>query len=323
MIEPAISQEPPALSVILATPDDYQSLRQLVRYLAQQTSRTQMELVLVTPEKSKMTLEAELFSPFWGYKVIETGPFRSVNHARSTGVRQASAPIVVLTEDHCFPAPNWAEALIAAHQQPWAGVGPTFGLMNLHTYRAWAMFFIQYAPWIKPTPGGVLPDIAGHNSSYKREILLEYGDDLEKMLDFEYTLHQDLQRRGHRLFVETKAETFHVFMTDDEACIEENYTIGRLLAATRARYQSKTKTLIYWFTTPLVPPLRTWRILRQIYGLNWQRRLLPGILPWLIWYLMVEAWGEFMGYLFGIGYAQVRTLDFDFRRQRFVSEIEK
>jgi hypothetical protein len=185
------------------------------------------------------------------------------------------------------------------------------------------MFFIQYAPWIKPTPGGVLPDIAGHNSSYKRDILLEYGSDLEKMLDFEYTLHQDLQRRGHQLFVETRAETFHVFMTDDSTCVEENYTIGRLLAATRARFQPGWKNIIYCLTTPLVPPLRTWRIVRQIYSLGWQRQLIPGILPWLIWFLIVEAWGEFMGYLFGIGYAQKRTLDFDFHRQRFVSDVEK
>ncbi len=92
---------------------------------------------------------------------------------------------------------------------------------------------------------------------------------------------------------------------------------------TRARFQPKWKTAIYWLTTPLVPPLRTWRIVKQIYELGWQRQLIPGILPWLFWYLIVEAWGEWMGYLFGIGYAQIRTLDFDFRRQRFVSDVEK
>ena len=31
-----------------------------------------------------------------------------------------------LCEDHCFPADGWAEALVAAHQGPWAAVGPAF-----------------------------------------------------------------------------------------------------------------------------------------------------------------------------------------------------
>jgi hypothetical protein len=35
----------------------------------------------------------------------------------------ARAPIVALAEDHAFPAPGWAEALIAAHRDPWAAIG--------------------------------------------------------------------------------------------------------------------------------------------------------------------------------------------------------
>jgi hypothetical protein len=313
----------PALSVIIAAPDDFQTVRQLVRYLAQQTIRDQIELVLVTSERSKMTLAAELLAHFWGHQVVEIGPFRSVNHARSAGIKMALAPVIVLTEDHCFPTPTWAEALLKAHQQPWAGVGPTFSLMNLHSHRGWAMFFIQYAPWMKPTPGGLVADIAGHNSSYKKDVLLQYGDRLEAMMDFEYALHQDLLGRGYQIYLESQAETAHVFMTDQRSCLEENFTIGRLLAATRARTLPGWKKIVYLVTTPLVPPLRLYRILKQIYKFGWQNKLLPGILPWLLWYLCVGAWGEFIGYVAGIGSAQQRTLDFDFRRQRFVSDKEK
>jgi len=323
MTENILHREPPALSAIIVIPGEFDSTRRLVRYLQQQTICDQLELVMVLPKKSTMTLGPELLAAFWGYQVIETGPFQTINQARAVGIRQAKAPVVVLTEDHCFPIPGWAEALVNAHRQPWAAVGPSFGLMNQHSYPVWAMFFLQYGRWIKPTPSGVMSDIAGHNSSYKKEILLSYGAELEKILEFEYALHQDLQRRGYQLYLESAAETFHVFIADRRTSLEANYVVGRLLAGTRANYLPKWKALLYCLTTPLLPPLRTYRVVKRIYSLGWQNKLLPGILPWLILYLLVTTWGEFNGYLFGIGYAQQKTLEFEARRQNFVTDQEK
>ena len=105
-----------------------------------------------------------------------------MNRARVAGIRKARAPLVVLLEDHSFPAEGWAEALIRAHAGPWSAVGPAVGLANLHCMKAWANYLIQYSPWMKPAQSGVIDDLPGHNSSYKKELLLGYGDDLESMM---------------------------------------------------------------------------------------------------------------------------------------------
>jgi Glycosyl transferase family 2 len=313
----------PALSVVIATADGFETIRQLLRYLVRQTICKQIEIVFVTPRQSSLVIEPEAVQLFWGYQIIETGPFRSVNHARSTGIQHARATVVVLTEDHCFPMPNWAQALLEAHQGPWVGVGPVVGLANQQSLQVWASFFIQYAAWMKPSQGGRVADIPGHNSSYKKDILLQYGDRLEMMMDFEYVMHQDLQRRGYQLYTERRAEVYHLFMTEFRASQRENFTIGRLLAATRAHYLPAWKRLAYVMTTPLLPALRTWRILKEIWNFGWQKELLPGLLPWLLLGLSISASGELTGYLIGKGAAQRTTLDLDFHRDRFISEAER
>jgi len=320
---PPVPQALPALSVIIATPDGFETIRQLLRYLAHQTIREQIELVFVTPSQSGLVVDREAMQPFWGYQVVEIGPFHSVNRARSKGIRQARATVVALTEDHCFPMPNWAQALLEAHQGPWVGVGPVIGLANQQTLQVWASFFIQYAPWMKPFAGGSVNDIPGHNSSYKKDILLQYGDKLEAMMDFEYVMHQDLQRRGYQLYTEPRAEVYHLFMTEFWAAQRETFLIGRLLAATRAKHLPAWKRLAYLVTTPLLPALRTWRILKEIWGFGWQKELLPGVLPWLFLELSISALGELTGYLFGKGDSPHITLDLDFHRDRFISEAER
>ena len=61
----------------------------------------------------------------------------------------AHAPIVALAEDHCFPEPGWADALIRAHQGPWAVVGPVVRNANPATIVSWCDFVIGYGPWME------------------------------------------------------------------------------------------------------------------------------------------------------------------------------
>ena len=93
-------------------------------------------------------------------------------------MREASAPIVVFTEDHCFPEPEWAAALLARHAEPWAAVGPVLRNANPETTVSWADLLIAYGPWLAPGVAGPKDHLPGHNSSYKTSVLREYGDRL-------------------------------------------------------------------------------------------------------------------------------------------------
>jgi hypothetical protein len=64
-------------------------------------------------------------------------------------VRAASAPIVVFCEDHAFPDPTWAEALIVAHRRPYAAVGPVVRNANPSTVISGADCLIGYGPWLE------------------------------------------------------------------------------------------------------------------------------------------------------------------------------
>jgi hypothetical protein len=315
--------EQPTLSVILVAPYGFEPMRRLVRYLSEQTIKEQVEIVLVAPSQGELGLDEEALAGFWGHQVVEVGRITALNVPRAAGVQAARAPVVALTEDHCFPAPDWAEALLQRHQGPWASVGPTVGLANPQRYRAWANYLLQYGPWVQPTRGGEIDDLPGHNSSYKRELLLPYGDALAEMMLMDTILHWDLRRRGHRLYLEPAARVHHVYMTRLGPFVLENYYIGRQFAASRARNWPLPRRLLFVAGAPLIPVVRFTRVLGRMREFGWLRGLLPRVLPSLFTGLGVSAAGEFMGYAFGLGDAAGKTLDLDYMRDRFVSAEER
>src|SRR5688572_1176119 len=96
----------PALTVILATADTYESIRGTIRHLRTQSAVGQMELVIVAPSASLLNLAEHELKDFFRYVVVEAGTVRSVGSANALGVRHASAPVIALAEDHAFPAPG-------------------------------------------------------------------------------------------------------------------------------------------------------------------------------------------------------------------------
>jgi hypothetical protein len=75
---------------------------------------------------------------------------------------------------------------------------------------SWADLFIGYSPWLAPAPSREAEFLPGHNTSYKRAVLLEYGDQLDSMMQAETVLHWVLRSKGHRLFLESTANVAHV-----------------------------------------------------------------------------------------------------------------
>jgi len=100
------------------------------------------------------------------------------NRSRVAGIRAATAPIVALAEDHSFPDPDWADALITAHQARFAVVGPVLRNANPRSMLSWANLLLEYAPWLEGTPGQEMKDLPGHNSAYRRDLLLAFGEEI-------------------------------------------------------------------------------------------------------------------------------------------------
>src|SRR5688500_17795973 len=114
------------MSVILVTPGRFSIVACTVEHMRAQTVRDRLEIVIVAPSREQLQLDERKLDGFCRIQVIEAGKLKSIADGNAAGIRHASAPIIALTENHCFPEPGWAEALIRAHRESAAVVGPVF-----------------------------------------------------------------------------------------------------------------------------------------------------------------------------------------------------
>lgn len=316
-------QENIEISVIVITPDDYGTIQSLIESLAAQTICEHIELVIVAPATSVSGFDTTIFNRFGAVRLEGVESIDSFAQATAVGIGAATAPIVALTEDHSFLDPKWAEILVAAHRGPWIGVGPAISNANPGSLVSWANIAIEYGEWLDPAVTGPVSHIPGHNSSYKRAALLEYGEDLGKWLQSESVLHWDLASKGHRLWLETSATTGHRNFSDFLSTIRLRFCCGRIFASSRARGWAASKRALYLCGSPLIPFVRLGRVIGQLRRPGRPRYLLPSILPLLLLFLVIDGMGETVGYAFGTGSAEEGMTRMEFHRERFVNRRER
>ena len=160
---------------------------------------------------------------------------------------------------------------------------------------------IGYGEWIEPAVAGVAQQLPGHNSSYKRSVLLEYGKELESLLEAECVLHWDLCAKGYQLYLEPAAKTAHVNFSKWSALIKAQFLNGRLFASTRIKKMSTGSRIIYVLGAPLIPLVRLWYTFRNASQPGRSKGQFIKILPVIILGLLMDGLGQFAGYVFGEG----------------------
>jgi len=311
------------LSVIILSPDGYATVQALMRCLKKQSLRKELELVFVVPVGTVESLDAVDARDFATVKKIEVEDMKRSAHARAAGIRAATSPVVVLTEDHSRPEPEWAESLVRAHQGDWAVVGPAVQNGNPGSSLSWANFLIEYSEWLYPTPGGVLHHLPGHNSSYKIAALRPYWKDLENWLEAESVLHWELEKRGQRLYLEPSARTLHLNFSRFRSSLTLRFHAGRLFAGMRCLKWEKGRRVLYaglFIFIPLVRFARIWRNMMQ-----WGRPLSRAFAatPWMLPLLFADAVGEMTGYLFGPKDSADYITRIDFHREQFMNRKDR
>jgi hypothetical protein len=309
---------PPELSVICITPDTFETLRRTIHFLNLQDCKERMEIVIVAPSLSELQADFSKLNDFCGYRVVEIGEMHSAGAAYASGIRHATAPVVALAEDHAFPQEGWAKALIGAHQQTCAAVGPAINNANPTSTISWVDLLLGYAPWLEPIEKGTMDYLPGHNSSYKRSILMEYGPKLEDMMESETILHWDLRTKGHQLYLEPRARTLHTNFGLPSSLIRAHFYTGRQFGASRAQNQSWSlpRKLCYSAAAPIIPFVRLYRILKDVRRIKNQKIRVTRVFLWLTLALMVDAIGQFTGYAFGAGKSSRKMAEFEFHRER-------
>lgn len=311
----------PLLSAIVVAPQGWTPIKKTVRHLAAQSIANRIELVFVVPRG--LAFETDLaLDGFAGSRVAEVEGIVGGAAGYAAGVRAASAPFVALTEDHCYPEPGWAEALIGAYDERTAVVGPVVAHANVGGAIAWADYLLGYGPWLDPTPGGDVGYLPGHNSSYRRSAILDYEPDLDRWLEAESVLHWDLREKGWRLVLEPRARTHHFSFSRPKSWLTATFLQSRAFAGRRTREAGVAKRLFWVAACPLIPAVRLGRCVRD------SRRSAAGpplvrALPALTASLAVSALGEAVGYALGEGDAAERVARYEFRRDLHVNERDR
>jgi hypothetical protein len=155
--------------------------------------------------------------------------------AKAHGIRRATAPVVAFLEEHCRAHPGWAAALLAAHEGPWAAVGAEVHNGNPEVALSRWVEILNYRPWMAPAERGEHGMLPGHNSSFKRDILLAYGEELDDLLRAEIVLHVRLHRDGHRLLLEPAARFSHINESTLASAALGRFLWNRIYGSLRAR----------------------------------------------------------------------------------------
>lgn len=321
MSAPAVTPAgPPALSVILPTRGRFASIRTTFLHLQRQTVAERIELVVVAPDERDFGLPVS--TRLHSVQLVATGERVSVPSAYAQGVRRAQGAIVAFSEDHAFPAPTWAEALIARHAEGWVAVGPVVHNGNPRTAVSWADYLLGYGPWHDARPGGAVAMLPGHNCSYKRDALLRFEPDLQPWLTAEFVLQERLMRDGGRLYLEDRARIRHLNFARPGVFLPVQFHSGRQFAACRTRQWPGWRRIVYAGGSPLIPIVRLWRTLRL--GVRFPAQ--PSrwrILTVLLAGLVADGIGQFAGYLIGAGSSEKFLADYEYDRVRFITSEDR
>lgn len=313
--------ETPEMTVVLTTIPGYESIRKTIRHLKNQTVRDRLEIIIISPSMEKSAAMESDLKDFHNTIFIEADIDNELYDAWEEAVHRSSAPVIAFGENHAFPVPGWAEALIEAHKGPWAGVGSVITNANPGSLNSWAQMYMTYGRWTDPIEAGEVEDIPGHNSSYKRSILLEYGEQLKYMLIRTNTMNMDLRSRGYRLYMEPGARVLHINVSRSTSILVDLFYNGAIYTAALA-FNKKWSLPRRVFNACLEPLIMLKYFRGTLHHIrrsgNWSK-LMPDTLPIIVSGLTAHFFGKLLGYFTGFRKTQIRINSYEFDRFKYIT----
>ena len=251
--ETAPSDEPlPALSAVVVVGPLRDRAGGCVRALLTQAALARMEVLVIDLAPKAEPVPG---SEHAAVRVMRLPPETTFAAARTYGVRVARGRIVAFLEEHVRVRPGWADAVIAAHDGPWAAVGGEVHNGNPGLGRSDVTSLLSYGLFSPSLATGETDLLPGQNSAYRRAVLLSYGDRLEHLLGSDLVLMRRLRLDGHRLWIEPRAAIEHLNETRLRSALRGYWLFHRCYAPLRAEEfgWSLGRRLAYVALTPVIP----------------------------------------------------------------------
>ncbi|MEM9346229.1 MAG: hypothetical protein AAGB26_06400 [Planctomycetota bacterium] len=316
----------PKLSVIVVSPLDFAYIRRTVSHLRDQTIANQIELIPVAPNAESLEDATEAdYAGFAEVNPFYTGePIENVDDAAGLVMLKGKSDIVACVEDHAFPEPGWAEAILAAHDGTWAMIGSAVINANPDSGLSWANQLMAYGHYSEPIQGGERSIVSRHNASYKKSVLEAYGDRLQALFIRGGGLIETLRADGHKMYLAEHARIHHLNPSNISSTSELRFFAGRLAAGSKGAREgwSLPKRLIEAMLCVLQPVRRFKRIAGKVFSPVQRGRLLR-LLPALAYVMTLDGLGQFLGCLIGPGKAGERLAEFEYDRLRHLNAKDR
>ncbi|MDX1380640.1 MAG: hypothetical protein R3233_05940 [Xanthomonadales bacterium] len=313
------------MTVIMATPERGATLRRPLRFLGQQTLRERIELILIGPRSESFDdLEPALLAGFAACQILAVGTIDEVERAFAPGIQAASAPVVALLENHVYPNPEWANAVVRAHAGPWQVVGCVISNANTATATSIVEHLLSYIFHDEGAPVGEVDRVSRNNTTYKRDALTAFGERLPDLLARDGGLMEELRRGGARFYRADGARLAHLNPSLTGAMLNLRLHSARASAATRARTGrwGVGRRLLYVLASPLFPLLRLRALWPRLTSPP-LRSEVPRIAPLLLLALLVDAFGQAAGFALGEGDSAVTAGRYDLDREPFLTAADR
>lgn len=228
-------------------------------------------------------------------------PGESTFQLRARAYALAQGEVVAITEDHVLVPLDWAERHVAAHlAHPEAmAIGGSVENAAIGSAMDWASFLIVQSAVMAPIRSGPARHLSGAvNVSYKRTALASM-DDFEGMGAMDGLHQRKLLAAGAALRNDDSIRVSHDQSLGFRGTTAIHYHAGRTMSGFRRR-QMTVVDLLRIVGAPVVPVARYVRLV-VIHARRGSGALVARCTPAILWLLLAQAVGQFVGYLAGPG----------------------
>lgn len=243
--------------------------------------------------------------PFATLIAADQGHRRSVPELRAMGAEQAQGELVAILEEHCIAPGHWVETIRSSFQAGDAAIGGPIVDHNYDRLRDWVVYFTEYHNYLPPWSPGERYLLNGANIVYDRQILLRHRDLLRSGY-WEVELHPRLAREG----VFRAVPAMGVYHTGPFAYgyyLEQRYLLSRVWGACNREKVSLAKRWTYILAAPAFPLFLVARVAQRVVARRCRVDKFIAALPLLAPVAVAYVWGEWNGYVFGVGDALERV----------------
>jgi hypothetical protein len=211
-------------------------------------------------------------------------------------VREATGDLILLTEDHCIPHPDWVQRLAEAQRPERAAVGGAVEALPGGTAADWAFYLVDYFRYMLPLAAGPSPSLTVCNVAYRRDRLDEIAGLWDEIFH-ETAINEALKARFGDLWLEPSAAVGmrrHVRFRD---ALYERYAFGRLFGCTRLGFLPAWRRAYFGLLAPVLPVLLLGRMTQRSLASRRNAARFARSFPHLVALVLAWSWGEWLGYL--------------------------